>query len=164
MIRYTGFDVVFQEVPGEVSLAFSISNCQGNCPGCHSPWLRENTGEDLETDLPVLLERYKGMATCVLFLGEGSDPDAIWDCIVIAKSHGYKTALYSGKDELSDVHRRLIYHGHLDYLKIGSYREDLGPLNSPTTNQRMIEIKYRDDGFGSLNDITHKFWKENAHV
>lgn len=43
---------------------------------------------------------------------------------------------------------------YFDYIKVGPYIEELGPLNSITTNQRL----YRVDN-GRLIDITYKFWK-----
>ena len=36
MLKYANFDVVFQEVPDEVTLAINITNCPNQCPGCHS--------------------------------------------------------------------------------------------------------------------------------
>ena len=35
MLRYVHEDIVWQEVPGEVSLAYSIAGCPLRCPGCH---------------------------------------------------------------------------------------------------------------------------------
>lgn len=45
-----------------------------------------------------------------------------------------------------------------DYIKIGSYREDDGPINVKTTNQRMVKI-YHDPERWYMEDITYKFWK-----
>lgn len=47
MTKYVDYDIVFQEVPGEVSLALNISNCPFKCEGCHSPHLRENIGRNV---------------------------------------------------------------------------------------------------------------------
>ena len=46
-MKYADSKVVFSEVPDEITLAISISNCPGTCKGCHSPWLREDIGEPL---------------------------------------------------------------------------------------------------------------------
>ena len=55
---------------------------------------------------------------------------------------------------------------NFDYIKIGSYREELGPLTSKTTNQRMYKIEYVHNEDGSFSyefkDITKKFWKNYA--
>ena len=37
MLKYAGYDIVFQEIPDEVTLAISLTNCPNRCPGCHSP-------------------------------------------------------------------------------------------------------------------------------
>ena len=47
---------------------------------------------------------------------------------------------------------------HFDYIKMGPYIEELGPLTSRTTNQRLYEIKHKPQD-NELIDITHKFWK-----
>ena len=39
--------VVLEEIPDRVTLAVDISNCQGSCVGCHSPFLRKDIGEEL---------------------------------------------------------------------------------------------------------------------
>ncbi|MBP5234524.1 MAG: anaerobic ribonucleoside-triphosphate reductase activating protein, partial [Bacteroidales bacterium] len=39
--------VVMEEIPGKVTLAIDISNCRGNCIGCHSPFLKLDIGEEL---------------------------------------------------------------------------------------------------------------------
>ena len=38
MLKYANFDIVFQEVPDEVTLAINISNCPNQCVGCHSKY------------------------------------------------------------------------------------------------------------------------------
>ena len=68
-------------------------------------------------------------------------------------------AWYSGRQELS----KNIYLGWFDYIKLGPYIEELGPLNSKTTNQRFYEVSKEIDNKGNptykLVDITNKFWK-----
>ena len=53
---------------------------------------------------------------------------------------------------------------NFDYIKIGSYKKELGPLTSETTNQRMYKVEgvHHEDGSFSydLVDITKKFWKK----
>lgn len=167
MIKYVDYDVVFQEVPGEVTLALNISRCPYNCEGCHSPHLREDIGRSVQEDLPVLLEKYKGMVTCVLFLGAGKneDRDSLYKCIHCCAVHGVKSAVYTGEDD-PKIHASpeelmffAMWYGYPDYLKTGPYKKELGGLSSPSTNQRMYrystEIK-------CYEDITYMFWnKEN---
>ena len=65
-----------------------------------------------------------------------------------------KTAWYSGKNELPDA-----FHAEtFDYIKTGRYDEKFGPLNSLTTNQRMIK-RLAD---GRIKDITSRFQKQEA--
>ena len=51
MLRLASFDVVFQEIPGEVTLALNLSGCPNRCAGCHSPHLGEEVGEPLDDNL-----------------------------------------------------------------------------------------------------------------
>ena len=41
-----------------------------------------------------------------------------------------------------------------DYVKVGPYIEECGPLNKRTTNQRL----YKCDKNGNKEDITYRFW------
>ena len=65
MLRYVDYDIVFQEIPDEVTLAINLSNCPNRCKGCHSPHLLENVGESLtEESLGHLLQKYGKAVTC----------------------------------------------------------------------------------------------------
>ena len=35
MVRFYNFDIVFAEIPDEVTLAINITGCPYRCPGCH---------------------------------------------------------------------------------------------------------------------------------
>lgn len=162
MIRYVNKDIVFQEVPGEVSLALNISSCPYHCDGCHSPYLREDIGEDLERDLPALLDRYGAGITCVLFLGEGKDFGALIRCIDLVSKRHLKTAVYTGMDIPPDIKDEDVtfYAAMLalpDYVKFGSYQKELGGLASPTTNQRMYKYNPNTERY---ENITHLFWRK----
>ena len=159
MIKYAGCGVTFQEVPNEVSLSFSISNCSGNCEGCHSPWLKDDVGKDLENDLPALLNQYCDSITCVCFMGEGIDPISLLTCVEMVRRRGLKVALYSGRDSIYSIPFCRIMISKLNFIKIGSYRKELGGLDSYTTNQRMYKITD-----GRLKDITYMFWNRKSDV
>ena len=165
MIKYLDTAVVFSEIPDEVTLAIEITNCPGHCEGCHSPWLRDDIGEELTPEvLNDLIGKNQGI-TCVCFMGEGRDPEALKKLAYSIKTRSgypYKTALYSGSYELDKDYDR-----YFDYLKIGPYIAKHGPLNKETTNQRLYEIE-REYGSGSLEcikterkDITFKFWRKD---
>ena len=51
MIKYVEKSIVFEEIPDRVTLAFSISNCQNRCKGCHSAHLRCDIGEVLDENV-----------------------------------------------------------------------------------------------------------------
>lgn len=160
MTKYHSTAVVFQEVPGEVSLAINITNCQGTCPGCHSPHLREDIGRPLYEDLPKLLEENDGV-TCVAFMGEGNDPTDLVRCITYVKSKGLKTCLYSGQDyTLVNIEYFDDMIEYLDYLKEGPYIEELGGLDNPGTNQCMYQRQTDDGKYYYWEDITYKFWRK----
>ena len=145
--------VVFSEIPDEVTLAVEITNCPGHCVGCHSPWLREDIGEELTVEkLRDIIDRNIGV-TCVCFMGEGKDQEALKKLafsIKLRSDYPYKTALYSGREEIEDE-----MYNYFDYVKLGPYIEKYGPLNKETTNQRLYEIAN-----GEKKDITYKFWRK----
>lgn len=164
MIKFIPQDtsVVFREIPDEISLAINISNCQNNCVGCHSAYLKQNLGEELtETEADSLIEKNKGV-TCICFMGEGNDFSALTDIMQYIKSkYGLKIALYSGRNEVNEE----LYYKILDYLKIGPYIAELGPLDNPKTNQRLymkVPFSIETDISGKKRknwmDITGKFW------
>ena len=143
--------ICFQEIPDEISLSFSISNCPNSCPGCHSPHLRTDCGRDVFAILPQLLRKYKDKISCVLFMG-GDDYEQepqLLEALCYCRGKGFKTALYSG----FNIFPNDILSEQLDYVKVGSYEQDLGPLNYPTTNQRL----YKKEN-GEWKDITYRFW------
>ena len=53
MLKYTTYDIVFQEFPDEVTLAVNLSLCPNGCPGCHSSYLQGDLGEELTSFLVI---------------------------------------------------------------------------------------------------------------
>ena len=149
MLKYKDVLVGFQEVPDEISLCINITNCPNNCIGCHSPYLAEDIGEELTPEeLSRLIMKNKGI-TCVCLMGGDNDPKQINSLAKVIKSlYPYKVAWYSGSTKLAP---EIIIH-NFDYIKLGPYIEDFGPLNNPNTNQRMFKMP-------DIEDITYKFWK-----
>lgn len=148
MVKYYNYAITFSEVPDEVSLCFNITNCQQNCQGCHSPFLREDIGNDLNMDIQAIINKHKGQFTCICFLGEGNDFNGLQKLINYVKTAGYKTCVYSGRDD-SNINE----YSNLDYYKKGSYQQEKGPINKKTTNQRMY--KKTEAGW---QDITNRFF------
>lgn len=133
-----------------VSLAINISNCQNNCVGCHSSYLRKDIGEELTDNvLKQLIQKNKGV-DCVLFMGEGNDTLGLLKLAKVVKNEGLLVGLYSGRDNIE----KEIYNC-FDYVKIGSYIKECGPIDKETTNQRLFNKSKN----GTFINITHKFWK-----
>lgn len=152
MARYHNFDIVFAEIPGETTLAFNITNCPNRCPGCHSPHLTADEGRELDdAELLALLACYGRSVTCVAFMGGDADPQEIARLAgVVRKTYPIlHTGWYSGRKELPES----LAVTSFDYIKLGGWVEALGPLTSPTTNQRL----YKVDPDGKMEDITERF-------
>lgn len=134
---YHSFQIVFQEVPGEISLCFSICGCTLRCDGCHSPFLwKEGNGRLFENDRYLaFLEEYKDYATCVLFMGGEWHEKELIEKLKLAKSSGFKTCLYTGEENVS---KEIL--SELTWIKTGSWKEELGGLESPITNQKFTEV------------------------
>ena len=158
MVKYKPdtVQVVFEEIPDEVTLAIEITNCPGQCVGCHSPWLRDDIGDELTKEkLFELIDVNKGI-TCVCFMGEGKDQETLKSLAadVHVRYPHLKTALYSGRTAVEPE-----YDWYFNYVKVGPYIPECGPLNVKTTNQRLYRIEaHLDDTLCKREDITYKFW------
>ncbi len=151
MLRFADYDIVFQEVPDETTLALNLSGCPHRCEGCHSAYLQQDVGEPLTTEvIDRLLERYSG-ATCVGLMGGDGDLQAVEEMAAYIHTLGLHVAWYTGRTTLPDG-----WHlEHFDYIKIGPYIQALGGLKSPNTNQRLYRVKD-----GNMEDITARFWRK----
>lgn len=149
-MKFTDTMITFSEVPDEISLCINISNCPNHCPGCHSKELWENIGEELtEEKLRALIAQNKGIS-CVCFMGGDAAIKELPPLAKIVKENNLKTCWYSGRKTLSlDLDLK-----DWDYIKLGPYIENYGPLDNPNTNQRFYKVK--DE---RLINITDKFWK-----
>jgi anaerobic ribonucleoside-triphosphate reductase activating protein len=129
--------IVFQEVPDEISLCFSITGCKVGCKGCHSAELwQESYGMPLTNiNFITWLNKYKNLISCVVFFGGEWQKKALIEKLIIAKKHGLKTCLYSGQK-----HININISQHLNFLKTGAWRAELGGLDSPITNQTFRNV------------------------
>lgn len=150
-LKYIGYAIVFQEVPNEIALAINISGCPHACEGCHSEYLWEYDGEYLKDNIDSLMYKYCDYITCVCFMGGDQNINELYElCKHVKSVYSLKTCIYSGLDSI-DVFNDFIKDRMVDYLKIGSYKKELGGLDSETTNQRIYIV---DDG--CLINITKK--------
>ena len=155
MLKYVDTKVVFAEVPDEITLAINISGCPCNCKGCHSSYLAEDMGEPLDLQhLTNLIDSNKGI-TCVGLMGGDANPSEVDDIAQDIKEYypELKVGWYSGRQELS----KDIELSNFDFIKLGPYKEEFGPLNSKTTNQRFYKVNGKE-----LVDITSRFWKHET--
>lgn len=148
MLKYVDYDIVFQEIPDEVTLAINLSNCPYRCKGCHSPYLQQDTGNELnKSSLTGLLQSYEKAITCICFMGGDADTDRLYqlaDFVRESCGRKIKTAWYSGNDNLPENCK-----AYFDFVKTGPYIEALGGLNKKTSNQRLYRIEN-----GNITDIT----------
>lgn len=155
MLKYVDTKVVFAEIPDEITLAINISGCPCNCKGCHSSYLAEDIGEPLDLQhLTNLIDSNKGI-TCVGLMGGDTNPSEVDDIAQDIKEYypELKVGWYSGRQELN----KDIELSNFDFIKLGPYIEEFGPLNSKTTNQRFYKVNGKE-----LIDITSRFWKHET--
>ncbi len=119
MLKYSNYNIVFQEIPGEVTLAVNLSNCPNRCKGCHSLYLQQDIGEVFdEYVLEHLLDKYGNSVTCICFMGGDIDPEEVerLSVFVREKSTGnIKTGWYSGRIKLPES----VFIENFDYIKLG---------------------------------------------
>ena len=157
MLKYVDAKVVFAEVPDEVTLAINISNCPCHCKNCHSSYLAQDIGEPLDLQhLTNLIDSNRGIS-CVCIMGGDANPSEVDDIAQDIKEYypELKVGWYSGRQELS----KDIELSNFDYIKLGPYKEEFGPLNSRTTNQRFYKVSD-----GELVDITSRFYDRNLET
>lgn len=180
-MKYYNYQITTSEIPDEITLCINLTNCPIHCADCHSKFLWEDIGEELtKEELFRILNENPGIS-CVCFMGGDADYIGLanlftWTFYWCRKKHqDLKVALYSGRSTVQDLLERAgIWIKTIDYIKVGPYIKELGPINKESTNQRLYKINSfsswclaakksgdrleRVCGF----DITYKFWnKEN---
>lgn len=153
MLYFSYPQETLKEIPGEISLAISISGCSLNCNGCHSPETFKKDFGDILTreNFKKLLKRFQ-YSTCVLFYGGEWNFLYLTELMKLAKNDNKKVALYSGEEIEFFKDKNL---SNLNYLKVGRYIEELGGLESIKTNQRLFKIVKDEFGCQILTDITN---------
>ena len=156
-MKYISTEVVFVEIPNEITLAINISGCKIRCPDCHSKYLWDDIGDELTTDaLNTVIKENDGVS-CVCFMG-GKFNEIKKLLEFIQNNHpSLRAAWYTGESEMPRDSGLLEL---LDYIKLGPYIKNKGGLDNKDTNQRMYEVISDKNGRRILNDITYKFQKQ----
>ena len=140
-----------QEIVGEITLIIPLAGCSHRCVGCHSPEYQNEFGGEVLTEERYLkyLQQYKDKASCICFFGGEHNPLtlAVWSGL--AQGYGFKVALYSGFD-FEELPEGLA--DCFNYVKCGSFVEELGGLDMVETNQVMWKKVN-----GEFVDITEEF-------
>ena len=104
--------------------------------------------------LDEMIMKYDTELTCVAFMGGDASIDSLNDAAMYLKNihPNLKVAWYSGRTVMNSAINQRIF----DYIKVGPYIGHLGPLDKPTTNQRL----YRKKRDGEWEDITSRFWEK----
>jgi anaerobic ribonucleoside-triphosphate reductase activating protein len=155
MLKYLNTQVTFAEVPDEITLCINITGCKNGCKNCHSSYLAQDIGTELTfNEVRKLIKKNSGIS-CIALMGGDAEPDKINTLASFIINHygSIKVAWYSGRQELNNN----IDLCNFDYIKLGPYKEEFGPLNSRTTNQRFYKVNGKE-----LVNITNKFWKHET--
>lgn len=139
--------ITLNEVPDKVAFFIELGSCTQRCKGCHSKELWEEVKEP--TSLDILLKEVekaidKGANAIVLMGGtcNGLNIKEL-STILQALSDIAPTCLYSGSDD-QKLNRFIAENTNITWIKTGSYKEELGGLSSPTTNQRFYRKEYEE--------------------
>lgn len=162
-MKYVDTAIVFDEVPDEITLAINISECPCHCDGCHSPYLAEDTGVFLDYEMLKFLIEHNSGVSCVCFMGGDAEPWQINEFAEWTRNNypNLKVAWYSGRQELA----KEINLKNFNFIKLGPYIKEKGPLTEPTTNQIFYRVVQTEVPSIVLVDETHKFWKhENSSM
>ncbi len=146
--------VLFQEVPDEVSLAFTMTGCPLRCSGCHSKdtWNPKRGRALSDKGFADYLEQYAECVTCVLFFGGEWNISALTAKLKHARAAGLKTCLYTGLDVVPETLK-----SHLTYLKTGPWLRHRGGLDQPHTNQCFLDLS-------NNKLINYKFQESHIHA
>lgn len=165
------YAVSMQEIPDHIAFVINIGNCIQGCKGCHSKdtmsyyWGESPKEVPLKKIIKKASKVHKLGATVCCIMGGTTNYGvtreyltALIKALALIFEDG--VGLYSGSDCPIDddfydngINYYYAHYTPLTYLKIGSYKKDLGGLDKPTTNQRYY-VKGED---GEWHDRTSLF-------
>lgn len=155
--------ITLTEIPDHLTVFFEIGGCKCKCKGCHSPHLNTPICKDLYTsivDMRTYAESQKAKgATAIVLMGGTNNYGVTIEKLIGAIKELSKVlpvGVYSGLPCGASASFVLKDIEELQWLKIGDYKEDLGGLDSPTTNQKF----FARSPLGFWENKTHLFRKE----
>ena len=131
--------ITLNEVPDKIAYFIELGSCTQRCKGCHSKelWEEVKSPTRLEDVLRGAEKAVESGANAIVLMGgtcnKMSTPDVLK--VLDGLSEIAPTCLYSGLDD-EKTNTYIAEHSGITWLKTGSYKEELGGLSSPTTNQR----------------------------
>ena len=137
--------ITLNEIPDKVAFFIELGSCTQRCKGCHSKELWEEVKDPTPLDI-LLKEADKAInmgANAIVLMGGTCNGLNIKELSTIlqALSELAPTCLYSGSDD-EKLNRFFAEETDITWIKTGSYKEELGGLSSPTTNQRFYRKEY----------------------
>lgn len=168
------YGITFAEVPEKCAVFLELGDCKQYCKGCHTPELcKPMKDEDcwaIEDCVDIVNSYIEDGANAIVVLG-GTDCHSYTleslQCLLEALGECAPVCLYSGSD---DKNKMLDFarDSGCTYVKVGSYKEECGGLQQPTTNQRFYKLEYEQIiDFKERNyscrsvwvDKTAEFWR-----
>lgn len=137
--------ITLNEVPDKIAYFIELGSCTQRCKGCHSKelWEEVESPTSLEAVLRGAENAIESGANAIVLMGgtcnKMSTPDLLK--VLDGLSEIAPTCLYSGLDD-EKTNTYIAEHSDITWLKTGSYKEELGGLSSPTTNQRFYRKEY----------------------
>ena len=164
---YSVGGITLSEVPGKTSLVIEFGNCQQRCKGCHSQHLWHKDKEiSLEDVLELVYETMKDDVSCILLMGGTTNGIPMEDLQLLVEklytAWGIPIAIYSGLPEEDTPMSEMLTWFGLVYLKTGDYREDLGGLESPKSNQKFYHKDLRHSIKNEVVKLEY-FWTDETH-
>jgi hypothetical protein len=164
-LYYYNPQITFREVPDEISLTIPTLCCNPCSSDCNSKFCWISNWKEKKEELTLgclldLIEKNEGI-TCVTIMTSLNFKtlDYLFSNIKFQYPH-LKTALYVGanwEDLLQDIYFHTFNFQNLDFLKIGSFDKNFGPLDNSNTNQRFYKINHLCKGKDKFENITDKF-------
>ena len=164
-IFYYSPQVTFSEVPDEISLTIPTlcykPHCSEDCNSKSLCWAENWKGEKKELTKEILknlILENEGISCVTIMTSLNFKELKRLFSFVKKEFPNLKTAIYIGlkKEEIINNIDFFNLIKILDYIKVGSFKKEFGPLNNPNTNQRFYKINHANE-CNLFEDITYKF-------